>query len=198
MITLYRPGDSLLHRMPAGAKLLAVLAITITIAVTATNAWALIAAAVLTICGYLVGGLGVRCLLAQIVTVRWLIAVMLITQLVFLPIPTAVMNTSRVVVVVVLAALFTLTTRISDLLDTTERVLGPLRRFGVDPAKIGLLLSLTMTTVPVLAELAATIRDAQRARGLPPRITTVAVPLLVMSVKHADDISDALVARGIE
>ncbi len=203
MIALYRPGTSILHRMPAGTKVLVFAAITLGITLAASAApasavWTLPALALLVIGGYLVAGLGLGELVRQILAVRWVAVVMLITQLIFLPVAVAFTNTGRVLAVIVLAALITLTTRIPALLDSTERALGPLRRFGVNPASVGLLLALTITAIPVIAGIANSIREAQRARGVPVRFSTFVMPLLVLSLKHSDDLADALTARGVE
>ena len=198
MIVLYRPGTSLLHRMPAGAKVLVFAALVLAIALTADSVWTLPTAGILAISLYLMAGLGMPTLLRQLYAARWIALVMLVTQVFFLPVMAAVSNTSRVLVVVVLAALITLTTRVPALLDATERALAPLRRFGVNPAGIGLVLALTITAIPVIGGFAADIREAQRARGAPVRLQTFVVPLLVMSLKHSDELADALTARGIE
>jgi biotin transport system permease protein len=179
MIVLYRPGTSLLHRMPAGLKVLVFAALALAIALTASSVWTLP-----------IAGLGTVYL--------YLLAVMLVTQVLFLPVFIAVTNTSRVLVVILLAALITLTTRIPALLDATDQALAPLRRFGVNAAGIGLLLALTITAIPVIGGFATEIREAQRARGVPVRLQTFVVPLLVMSLKHSDELADALTARGIE
>jgi len=200
VIALYRPGSSLLHRMPAGIKILLLMAVAlaITLTVTVDTLWLLAGAAVLAVTGYLVAGFGIRELGRQVYVVRWIIVIMLVTQLVFLPWTTALVNVGRVIVVLVLAALVTLTTRIADLLDATERGLRPLERFGVNPRRIGLLLAMTITTIPVIAGFARAIRDAQRARGGRIRLWSMALPLLVLSLKHSDDLADALIARGVE
>ena len=198
MIALYLPGTSPIHRMPAGPKVVVFMALTLAITLAARTAWALPGLFALVVGGYLVAGLGMRDLLRQVVVVRWVMLVMLLAQLVFLPPLVAVANSGRVLAVIVLAALITLTTRIPDLLDATERSLAPLRRFGVNPSSIGLLLAMTITAIPVIAGFAASIREAQRARGVPLRLGTFVVPLLVMALKHSDDLADALVARGVE
>ena len=198
MIVLYRPGTSLLHRMPAGAKVLVFAALVLAIALTANSVWTLPTAGILAISLYLIAGLGMPTLLRQLYAARWIALVMLVTQVFFLPVLAAISNTSRVLVVIVFAALITLTTRVPALLDATERALAPLRRFGVNPAGIGLVLALTITAIPVIGGFAADIREAQRARGAPVRLQTFAVPLLVMSLKHSDELADALTARGIE
>jgi biotin transport system permease protein len=198
MIALYLPGTSPIHRMPAGPKMVAFMALTLAITLLARGVWALPAVFAVVVGGYLVAGLGMRDLLRQVMVVRWVMISMLVAQLVFLQPLVAVANTGRVLAVIVLAALVTLTTRIPDLLDTTERSLAPLRRFGVNPSGIGLLLAMTITAIPVIAGFAASIREAQRARGVPLRLGTFVVPLLVMALKHSDDLADALVARGVE
>jgi biotin transport system permease protein len=198
MIALYRPGTSILHRLPAGPKLVALMLLAVAITVFATNAWCIAGAAAVVFACYLAAGLGALEILRQLYALRWLVAITLITQAIFLPLPVTATNTGRVVTVVLLATLVTLTTRTGDLLDAIERGLGPLRRIGVNPARIGLLMAMTITAVPVIAGFAATIRDAQRARGAKPRLRILAVPLLVMSLKHADDLADALIARGVE
>lgn len=198
MIALYRPGVSLIHRVPAGPKVLAFISLTLAIALSASSPLTLPLACALVVAGYLIAGLGLRKLAAEVIELRWLIVIMLATQLVFLPAPVALANTGRVVAVITLAALITLTTRVPALLDATERALAPLRRFGVDPAGVALLLAMTVTTIPVIAGFAASLREAQRARGVPVRATTFVVPLLVLSLKHSDALADALAARGIE
>ncbi len=198
MIVLYRPGTSLVHRMPAGAKVLVFSALVLAIGLTADSVWTLPTAGILAISLYLMAGLGIPTLLRQFYAARWIALVMLVTQVFFLPVLAAISNASRVLVVIVLAALITLTTRIPALLDATEHALAPLRRFGLNPAGIGLVLALTITAIPVIGGFAADIREAQRARGAPVRLQTFVVPLLVMSLKHSDELADALTARGIE
>ena len=51
--------------------------------------------------------------------------------------------------------------------------------------------------MPVLARLAAGVREAQRARGARAGIVTFVVPFLVVSLKHADELGEALTARGV-
>lgn len=198
MIALYRPGHSPLHRLAAGPKILVFMIGAVAISLGVHGLSTLAAASVVVVLGYLLAGFGLGELGRQLVAVRWIVLVMAVMQLLFLPLTDALVNTGRVVLVVVLAALVTLTTRTGDMLEAVERGLRPLRRFGVNPAKVGLLLSLTITTIPVIAGFATGIRDAQRARGVRAGAARLAVPLLVASLRHADDLADALTARGVE
>jgi biotin transport system permease protein len=130
--------------------------------------------------------------------IRWLILLLTVTGLLFLPVESALANITRMVLVIVLAGLVTLTTRTSDLLDAFEVALSPLRFLGINPERISLVLALSIRTVPVIAGFAQQLRDAQRSRGGRMRIRAFVVPLLVLSLRHSDDLADALVARGAD
>ncbi|KQZ04848.1 hypothetical protein ASD19_02145 [Microbacterium sp. Root53] len=196
MISLYRPGSSPLHRMPAGAKLAlgAVLAVAVSVwphtAVTATVTLAAVFGL------FALAGFGPLEWLRQVWAIRWIVAFVAVMQLVFSGPLEAYITTVRIAAVVLLAALLTITTRTSDLLEALQTVLAPLRRFGVDPWRVAFTLSLTIALVPVIADFLRRIREAQRARGVRLGFRAV-VPLLVMSLRHADDVADALSARGI-
>ncbi len=202
MIALYLPGHSVLHRAPAGAKLLGllVLALGISLFPHPPYPWGLATlAAVLALVAlaYLVAGLGGRALGRQLWLARWIVVLMVATQLIFLTPWDAAVNTVRVVAIVLLAALLTLTTRSEDLLAALERALGPLRRLGVDPRRVGLTLTLALSMIPVVAGIARRVREAQQARGVRLGYRAV-VPILVLALRHADDVADALSARGVE
>lgn len=198
MISLYRPGNSLLHRMPAWLSLLVLAAFALAVSMFGHSWPVLGAAAVLLLAGYLATGFGIGELWRQLRVARWLVLIIAIPQVVFLGPETALINTARVVFVVLAAALVTLTTQMNDLLDVVERMVQPLARFGIDPAKVGLVLALTITTVPVIAGLAGQIREAMRARGGPRVSVRIVLPLLVMTLQHGDQLADALRARGID
>ncbi|MCC2031268.1 energy-coupling factor transporter transmembrane component T family protein [Microbacterium allomyrinae] len=203
MLTLYRPGDSWLYRLPAGPKTLLLLMSVFGVLLLPSAWWTAGAAAGISLVAYALAGLddgawGVRELGRQLFAVRWAILFTLAGQLLFLGPEAAVANTARVTASLVLAGLLVLTTRVSDLLDAFERGLRPLRRIGVDSERAALLLTVTLGTVPVLARLAGEVREAQRARGARASLRLFVVPFLVVSLKHADQLGDALAARGLQ
>jgi biotin transport system permease protein len=104
----------------------------------------------------------------------------------------------RLAVVLLLATLVSLTTRTADVLDTLERVLRPLARFGVSPARVSLVCSLTLRFIPLLAMWLREVREAQRVRGLEHHPLAVLVPLLVKTLRTADALAEALDARGFD
>lgn len=198
MISLYRPGRSPLHRAPAWLKLLLLTVLALCVSVFGNDWWMLAVITVLPIAGFLLTGFGIGELWRQAISLRWLVVIMLIPQLIFLGPQLAILNTARVCIVVLLAALITLTTPMTALLDVVERLVSPLERFGVSPTKVSLLLSLTITTIPVIAGLFGQIREASVARGGPRMSSRMVLPLLVATLQHGDQLADALRARGVD
>lgn len=197
MLSLYRPGDGLLQRMPAGPKMLLLAVVAVGLAALPTAAWVAAVCAAAVLFAYVVSGIGVRELGRQVWGLRWILAITVIGQLVFLGPEPALANTARVAAALLVAALLPLTTRVDDMLDALERGLGPLRRIGMDAERAALLLAVTITTIPVLARLAAEVREAQRARGARPSVRAGIIPFVVLSLRHADQLGEALAARGV-
>lgn len=203
MIALHRPGTSLLHRMPAWAKLLALVVIGTALSLAVPErgavvlAWLLGGAAVLVVGGFLIARFGPAELGRQLWALRWLLVIMVLPQLIFLGPAAALVNTSRMVLLLLFAALLTLTTPMAALLEVLERCARPLALVRIPPARVALLLALTISTVPVIGGLFAQVREAQRARGVRGAWRPV-VPLLVLSLRHADELGDALRARGVD
>jgi len=99
---------------------------------------------------------------------------------------------------VAFAALVTLTTRTTDLVDVVVTAVTPLRRAGVHPERIGLLLLLGLRCVPLLAGLVDRVREAQIARSGAFSLSAFAVPLIISALRQADAMGEALLARGVD
>lgn len=199
MVTLglYRPGTSVVHRLPAGAKLL-LLAVVGAGSIFVRDPWQVAAALGVVGCLYLAAEMSPRDLWAQIRPLWWVILLLGVFHVLVNGWARAVVVVGVLVGLVLLAALVTLTTRTTALIDVVVRVLGPLRVVGVDPDRVGLLLSLGIRSVPVVVGLAAEVREAQLARGLGASPRAFAVPLVVRSLRHADALGEALAARGLD
>lgn len=197
MIGLYRPGSSLLHRAPAGLKLV-VLAAAVVALLTVDDPRRLAVAAVVVAVLYAVARIPPRVAAAQLRPMLWFAAFLLVVQTVLTDWTTAVGLVARLVLVVSLAALVTLTTRVTAMLDVVEAGLQPLRHVGVRPRRVGLVLALTIRAVPVIARVVGTVRDAHRARGGSGPPWRLLVPVLVRVLRQADALSEALVARGLD
>ena len=196
-IGLYRPGTSRLHRTPAGVKLGVLVAAGVaSLAVRAP--WQVAVVLVVLALGYAVARIPVRVAARLLRPVLFLLVPLAVFHAIVTTWQHAVVVVGVILALVLLANLVTLTTRSSDLIDAVVWVVRPLRRVGVDPERVGLLMHLGIRSVPVVIELAERVRDAQRARGLTTSVRAFAVPLLVGALRHADALGDALAARGLD
>jgi biotin transport system permease protein len=196
MIQLYRPGTGILHRTPAGFKLAALAVIALVLSLAPLDAISTAGVLLVVAAIYAVGRLPWRVLVAELWRLRWIIIVLATALTVFVSPTAAWTSTGRVVALLLLASLLTLTTPMSALLDVLRRLLRPLRTVGVDPEAVAMTISLTITMIPVVAGFADRVREAGRARGVRLGVRAI-MPLFVLTLRHADDVGDALVARGI-
>jgi biotin transport system permease protein len=200
VIGLYYQGVSVVHRLPAGLKLL-LLAAAVTAATLIRQPWQLALALAVVVSCYAAARIPARIALAQLRPLTWFLPVTIGFQWVFNGWRPAVVTSGVLVVVVALAALVTLTTTVTDLLDLCQRGLRPLQRFGVDPDRVGLLLALTIRCVPLITGIAADAWQARKARGVPGlrnAAVALAAPTVIRALRTADALGDALRARGVD
>jgi biotin transport system permease protein len=196
MLSLYVPGTSQVHRAPAGLKL-AVLAV-LGVALFATAHLELVGSALVLVlaAGLLWARLPSRALTSQVRPVWiWLVALFGFHLLVTGPLVGAV-AVLRLLTLVIAAAVVTTTTRVTALVAVIEWLTSPLRVFGVRPARIGLVIAMTLRFIPLVADRAARIREAQAARGADRVRLAMVVPLLVQVLRMATTVGEALDARG--
>ena len=197
MLGLYIDRDSVIHALAPGVKMLA-LALS-ALALIAVDDWRVLAAILGTVLGlFAVARLPAREVIAQLRPVLFLGLFFFAIHALLVTWQSGLVIVLRFTILVALAVLITLTTRISDMVDALERALRPLRVLGVNPAKISLMISLAIRFVPLLADLVREIQEAQRSRGLERSITAVAVPLIVKTLRMASVLTDAIDARGYD
>ena len=193
---LHHPGSGVLHRAPAGVKLVALAGLGVVLVVLrgpAPAALALVA----------VGGLAALARLPWRRTSRGLLPVVLAAAVLAgyqtwargwaVGVETAL----DVLTLVLAGTLVTATTRADDLLATVARAARPLRRVGLPPETVALAVGLFLRTVPVVVRVVGESRDAARARGLERDPRATVVPAAVRMVAHARTTGDALAARGL-
>lgn len=194
---LYVPGNSIIHRMPAGVKLLVlVVAGALSILLEGTVAVGLSIVGVLV--AYLIAGLSIPVAVRQVWPLRWILLFVLVFQWWARGWQSAVDVVGVIVLLVMLAALVTLTTRTTAIVEAIVMACRPLQFLGVQPERVGIVIALGIRAVPVVAGFWAEIRDAQWARGVRPSPRAYAAPLIVKSLRHADAVGEALAARGLD
>lgn len=196
-IGLYHPGKSVLHRIPAGWKLLGMTLAVIGVVLLRTP-WQLGIAAVALAGGFALARIPARVVWAQLWPMRWFLLFIAVFQVIFTGPERALMVCGTLLLTVAAAALVTLTTRVTEMLDVSQRLLRPLRRFGVDPDRVGLVLALTIRCIPLMVEIVRAVSEARKARGAGFSLRAMAAPAVVRALRSADAMGDALIARGVD
>lgn len=197
MLSLYVAGDSFVHRLPAGAKLVMLFAGSI--ALFAVSGIPVHAGELLAVAGlYRAARLPWRDTLHQLRPALLFLVPIFLFHVFLTDWVLGLETVLRIVVLLALAVLVTLTTKLSDMIDVIERAARPLRHVGINPSKVGMMLSMVIRFVPLMMREAQEILEAQRARGLDRSAIALLVPLLIKTLKMADDLSDAIEARGYD
>jgi len=193
---LYVRGRSPLHRLPAALKLAALVAAGAGLFLVRDPRLLGVAAVV---AGLLVWstGAGAAALWRQTRGLLWVLAAIGLFAGLFQGWLHALGVLLRIVALVGLALAVTLSTRSSDLIAVCERALLPLQRLGLlDAGKVALALALALRFVPEIWRHFQEIREAQAARGLARHPLALVVPLVVRTLKRADEIAQAIDARS--
>ena len=193
---LYVAGASFLHRLPAGLKL-AALALA-GVGLFLLSDWRVLAA-VLAGAALLVwrSGVGAAAWWRQTRGLALIVlAVGLFTGL-MQGWPHAAVVVLRVAALIGLAMAVTLTTPVPALIDACERALRPAERLGLlNAAQVALALALALRFIPEIWRNYQEIREAQAARGLGAHPLALVVPLVVRTLKRAEEVAQAIDARG--
>jgi biotin transport system permease protein len=183
--------------MPVGGKLVSFALVALGLSFAPATWWTIGVCLVIAPVAYALAGLGMRLLFKDLRGLLLILVFLAVTQAIFLEPIDAVRNTVRVLAIILLAQVVTRTTPVQGMIETCERVLGPFRRFGVNPERIGLAMALTLTSVNQLGAIVKEVKDAQKARGVRIAPWAWVMPVLVLTLQHADQVGDALEARGL-
>lgn len=112
----------------------------------------------------------------------------------------------RIVLVIVLSTLLTISTSTIEINLGLEWVLHPLSLIKVPVAEISMMFSLTLRFIPTLMIETSKIMKAQASRGIDfnegnfiqkvKQIVTLLIPMFFISITKAEDLANAMEARG--
>jgi len=196
LIGIYRPGTTLLHRIPAGPKL--GLVALWSVVVVGTKGWQ--AALVCLVVAIVVAGwarLDPRRTLRSLRGLLIMLAIVSAFQVWQRGWEVAVSVSGDLLALFLVGLAFTATTPVDGVLNAVERGLGPLRPLGVRPERVALAFSLMLAALPHLIDIAAETRAAAKARGLERSPRALLTPFAIRTVAHALETGDALHARGL-
>lgn len=193
---IHQPGTSLIHRAPAGAKLIAMVAFGIFV-VALHGPWLPPAAVAVVLALAAYARIRPITLARSLRPLLILIAILAAFQWWQRGWPTAVEVAATTIALVLAATIVTATTPSDAMLDAISRGLRPFRRVGVNPEKVALSFSLMIGAIPRIFEIAGETREAAKARGLERSVRAQLAPMAIRTVAHAHAMGEALAARGI-
>jgi len=114
--------------------------------------------------------------------------------------------TWRFILLVVAASVLTMTTSPTELVSGIERLIRPLNAVGIPSHDVALMISIALRSVPTFLQEIERIKEAQMARGAnfktgsfvakAKATSSLLLPLVVNSVRRADELATAMEARG--
>ena len=112
----------------------------------------------------------------------------------------------RIILIVMLTSILTMTTSTTDINLGLEWLMHPLSFIKIPVAEIAMMLSLTLRFIPTLLIETEKIMKAQASRGIDfnegnliekiKQIVTLLIPMFFISITRAEDLSNAMEARG--
>lgn len=112
----------------------------------------------------------------------------------------------RIISLIFISTLLTLTTKPTELNNGLEEVAKPLKWIGIKVNILSMMISISLRFIPTLLNEADKILKAQASRGVDFRegkfkekvtqIISLLIPMFVISYKRAADLADAMEARG--
>ncbi|MCZ2328117.1 energy-coupling factor transporter transmembrane component T family protein, partial [Bartonella sp. F02] len=197
MIGLYVPQDTFIHRLKPSIKLL-FLAVCGTIIFMVSSGCVLFLFLLCVSLLYAIAKIPFRNVMQQLKMMGPFLALIFVFQAVFDGYWTGLWVVLRLIILILLASLVSLTTKISEMVHSIEAGARPFRRFGINPSQLSIVLSMTIRFIPVVREKFNEVREAQQARGLDTKITALAVPLIIRTIRMASEIAEALDARSYD
>jgi biotin transport system permease protein len=189
VISLYRQGNSVIHKTPVGLKLLSLAALLAAAGLVSKTAYTSAAALAVVFLVYLSAGQSVRDFLNLVWKMKFLIAIVLIPQIIFNGLVQGSNNSVLLLTGVMLASLISITTKTSEIVDLLQRITRS-RSFA-------LLIALSLNSIGLVIGFSKNISEAGQARGVRPNPVRQIVNLFVVSLRYADEYAEALAARGV-
>lgn len=218
----FYPGDSLLHRLDPRSKLVASL-IFMTCVLVALTPSLMFLYAILCLFAVVFSRVPTSHILRSLKPFSWLFLVTfaihlfatagtpffgntpLLSAITREGLANAIVFTYRLGLLLMLAAVFTLTTAPVEIADSLERLLAPLQQVKFPVHEFVLMVSIALRFLPILVNEALRVKNAQLSRGLALQgslaqrvkgALPMILPLFVSAIRRAEDLAVAMEARG--
>jgi len=112
----------------------------------------------------------------------------------------------RLMIVLTLSTLLTLTTKPTDLTQGIEKLMRPLKLIGIQSEDFALIISISLRYIPTILDEANKIMLAQASRGADfsegklkdkiKQVISLLVPMFIIAFKRSEDLADAMESRN--
>jgi biotin transport system permease protein len=196
LTSTYYAGQSFLHTTRPLFKVLALFLVCTLLFVFDT--WFVLTPICLAVFGlYGIAGIPRSEILLALRPAFWMLLFIFIVQIYFESLQLASFVILRFVTMILAASLLTLTTKTSDLIAALEQFFN---RFLPEhiAETISLAFSLCFRFIPLVRQTFDEVTEAQKARGHHKDWRALATPTIIRTLKSADEISQAIIARSVE
>ncbi|GGA13165.1 energy-coupling factor transporter transmembrane component T family protein [Neptunicoccus cionae] len=196
MLSLTLERQSWAHRIPVGWKLATLFALTF-VTFPLDSIAPIVAGLALVLLGWTsLGRAGFQASLRALRPVLWFVVIILVYHIFVGRLHQGAVIVLKMLLLFGFANFVTMTSRLSDMMDLVIRLLSPLRRVGIPPERIALAFALVIRFTPVLGQRGARLAEAWRARSARRAGPRIIAPLAVSALDDADQVAEALRARG--
>ena len=216
----YYPGDSVLHKLDPRTKILAILVYMVSLFIV-NNFYGLLGMMAISILVVTVSKVPIKYFFRGLKMIIFIVLLTVALQMFMTPgeviwqwsflkitkegIRQAVFMGTRLVLLISITSILTLTTTPIALTDGIERLLKPFQRIGVPAHELAMMMSIALRFIPTLVEETDKIMKAQAARGANfdtgnliekvKALVPLLVPLFLSAFQRADELAIAMEAR---
>ena len=216
----YYPGNSILHKLDPRTKIIAILVYMISLFIV-NNFYGLIGMLLLSALVITISKVPLKFFFRGLKMIVFIVMLTVILQMFMTPgevvwqwsflkitkegIRQAIFMGTRLVLLISITSILTLTTTPIALTDGIEQLLKPFQRFGVPAHELAMMMSIALRFIPTLVEETDKIMKAQAARGANfdtgnliekvKALIPLLVPLFLSAFQRADELAIAMEAR---
>ncbi|NVK35622.1 MAG: energy-coupling factor transporter transmembrane protein EcfT [Rhodobacteraceae bacterium] len=195
MMSLYVPGQSWLHRCPAGVKFV-LLCVISAVLLAMHDLWLLGLAFVATLMLYAsLGPQGVR-QVSALKPLAFLLVILFLFHLMTGDWQQGLRLILHLGSMVLLANLVTITTRLDDMMAALRPIFQPIRFLGLSPSVPALAVALVIRFVPELLRVYNALAEAYRAKTGARGSYRLIAPFMIQALAMSENVAEALSARG--
>lgn len=189
MLSLYQPGNSLIHRLPAWSKLLVLAIVLAVVSMLPKSVYVASIFTGLVVFSFLLSGYSPMVYLKTLWKLKFFALIIFIPQAIVLGLELGANSSAVLLNGIVLATLVTMTTKTSEIVALIQRL--------TRSENFALLIGLSINSIAVVSGIARDIVEAGKARGVRPSTVRQLINLFVVSLGQAEIYAEALAARGV-